>query len=97
MRGIQRSLVDHSRGQGPRSELLEFAVTSIALAAIVAVPCFCVTVLIMLGMVLRFCRELVEKKDADTKVLRDVAVLLRAFRAGPGSLLSTIAKILKRT
>jgi hypothetical protein len=68
-------------------------VTSTMLAAVVAIPCF--TVLIMLGMVLRFARTMVEK-SGDTKCLRDVAVLLRAFRAGSGGLLSTLAKIFKR-
>jgi hypothetical protein len=68
-------------------------VTGVLLAAVVAIPC--ATALIMLGMVLHFSRKMVEK-SGDTKCLRDVAVLLRAFRAGSGGLLSTIAKIFKR-
>jgi hypothetical protein len=68
-------------------------VTGIALAAILAIPS--VTVLIRLAMVLRFSRTMVEK-SGDTKSLQDVAVLLRAFRAGSGGLLPTMARVLKR-
>lgn len=68
--------------------------TSIALLALVTIPC--VTMLLMLGMVLLFSKVMVDK-SGDTKCLRDVAVLLRAFRAGPGGLLSILPKILKRS
>lgn len=39
------------------------------------------TFLLALGMMLRFAKIMVEM-SGDTKCLRDVAVLLRAFRAG---------------
>jgi hypothetical protein len=68
-------------------------VTGIVLAAIVAIPCL--TAITMLGMVLRFSRTLVAKNNGDTKCLRDVAVLLRAFRAGPGDLMSILPKIFR--
>jgi hypothetical protein len=67
---------------------------AVALAAIVAIPC--VTLLMMLWMVLRFAGALIERNNGDTKCLRDVAVLLRAFRSGPGGMLSTLTKIFKR-
>jgi hypothetical protein len=68
-------------------------VTGIVLAALVTIPC--VTMLVMLGMVLLFSKAMVEK-SGDTKCLRDVAVLLRAFRAGSGGLLSTLGKAIGR-
>jgi hypothetical protein len=67
----------------------------IVLAVIVAIPC--VTVLIMLSMVLGFAKALVEMNKGDTRCLRDVAILLRAFRAGPNGLLTTLIKTLKRS
>jgi hypothetical protein len=82
------------RGPGRRTELLECVVTGILL--VVSVGILCITLLTMLGMVLHFSMALVKRNGGDTKCLRDVAVLLRAFRAGPGGLLSTMTKILKR-
>lgn len=54
-----------------------FVVVAIALA----IPC--ATIIILLDMVFRFSRMMVGKTNGDTKSLRDVAVLLRAFRDGP--------------
>jgi hypothetical protein len=70
-------------------------VTGIVLAVIVAIPC--ATILIMLRMILRFCMALVEKNNGDTKCLRDAAIVLRAFQARSGSILSTMAKIVRRS
>jgi hypothetical protein len=86
--------VDRARARADAPSYWSAPVTGNLLAAIVAIPC--VTALIMLGMVLHFSKVMVEK-SGDTKCLRDVAVLLRAFGAGPGGLLSTVAKIWKRS
>jgi hypothetical protein len=65
----------------------------IVLTAILAIPCL--TIIVLLCMVLRFSNTMVDK-SGDTKCLRDVAVLLRAFQTGPGGLFSTLAKEIGR-
>jgi hypothetical protein len=47
-------------------------------------------------MVLRFSKTMVDMNHGDTKCLRDVAIMLRAFRAGSGGILSTLAKLVAR-
>jgi hypothetical protein len=64
-----------------------------AVAAIVAIPC--ATLVITLAMVLRFSKAMVDKTN-DTACLRDVATLLRALRAGPGGLISALARLVRR-
>jgi hypothetical protein len=62
--------------------------------AIVAIPC--ITFIIVLRMVLRFSKTMVDINHGDTKCLRDVAILLRAFRGGAGSLLGALARVIGR-
>jgi len=69
-------------------------VSGIVLAAVAAIPC--ITVVIVLHMVLNFSKAMVDMNNGDTKCLHDVAVLLRAFRAGSAGLLGVLAKAFKR-
>lgn len=64
------------------------------LLAVIATPC--ITTVVLLAMVLRFAKTMVDQNHGDTKCLRDIAVLLRAFRSAPGGLLATLAKIISR-
>jgi hypothetical protein len=68
-------------------------VTGVVLTAIVAIPC--ITLILILAMVLHFSRAMVEKTGG-TACLRDVATLLRAFRAGPGGVISALSRIFRR-
>lgn len=61
--------------------------------AIMAIPCL--TLIVILGMVLHFAKNMVEKTGG-TACLRDVATLLRAFRAGPGGLISALSRLVRR-
>lgn len=69
------------------------ASVSWVLVTFIAIPCL--TLIIILAMVLRFSRAMVEKTGG-TACLRDVATLLRAFRAGPGGVISALSRLVRR-
>jgi hypothetical protein len=62
---------------------------------VVIVVSVCVTPIVMLRMILRFASRVVET-TGDTKGLRDVAVLLRAFLAGSGAPVAAVLSKLLR-
>jgi hypothetical protein len=67
-----------------------------ATATLCATCATCVTAVVLLAMVLRFARTMVDMNHGDTKCLRDVAVLLRAMWGAPRGLLAALARMISR-